>query len=162
MQRKSNIVNTSVPFVVYIILIIPFIYEASLPNLRRRILSDSNKRNQTWRLKYLEMEDGTNTISDFALLPLSLLSSAKYNNQCWTGVCSVVAGANEESINLNKSGLYLRPETVWAFQLVPGHKYKQRKTCNNSRGSLDLYLWTLTGDKLIPHRENYFLLVCGK
>ena len=45
MQRKSNIVNTSVPFVVYIILIIPFIYEASLPNLRRRILSDSNKRN---------------------------------------------------------------------------------------------------------------------
>ena len=45
MQRRSNIVNTSVPFVVYIILIIPFIYEASLPNLRRRILSDSNKRN---------------------------------------------------------------------------------------------------------------------
>ena len=76
MQRRSNIVNTSVPFVVYIILIIPFIYEASLPNLKRRILSDnSNKRNKTWRLKYLEMEDGTNTISDFALLPLSLILS---------------------------------------------------------------------------------------
>ena len=88
----------------------------------------------------------------------SLLSSAKYNNQCWTGVCSAVASTNEESINLNKSGLYLRPETAGAFQLVPGHKYKQRKTCNNSRGSLDLYLWTLTGDKLIPHRENYFCL----
>ena len=55
----------------------------------------------------------------------SLLSSAENNNQCRTGQ---EARTNEESINLNKSELYLRPETAGAFQLVPGHRYLELDT----------------------------------
>ena len=82
MQRRSNIVNTSVPFVVWIILIIPFIYEGSLPNLSRRILSDSNKGNWTWSIWKWKMEQ---TQHQTLLSTHSLLSLGENNNQSWTG-----------------------------------------------------------------------------
>ena len=66
------------------------------------------------------MEDGTNTTSDFTLHPLAFILRR-------TTISPGLARTNEESINLNKSGLYLRPETAGAFQLVPGHTYKRRK-----------------------------------
>ena len=128
MQRRSNIVNTSVPFVAWIILIIPFIYEGSLPNLSRRISSDSNKGNWTWtawsiwKWKIEQTWYQTFIPHSFILSKVqqSELDALDSPAQRWPELMSNLL------ISARMGCTYSRPQTARARQLVPGHAFKQR------------------------------------